>query len=433
MTSGFVAPLVPLAGRLGWCSQARAARRRGRAGAARGVLRAQLVGMPAGFGGERSAFEVLLGELMFSSPDALPGLVEGRMGEMDGFCEFVEGKLAACSDLEERENLRLFLGAVREIVAAVETNAGGAAEVPDAGDVAAASYDELIGVLVNASQTGGADALRVAVDAAYDRVDMRLLERLQALADAGGDGAEACAEVQSAISRAMSVRVERAVESMQRVLRAAEPVKMRAEIDALARVGGVDDAFVLLLQGNLEQAKAAGPAAEQAVAVLSMLLKHASDVKDVNLDPEIRLVRALLRTDDSETRIVMLKEALQPRKSVTLVDGSESSGVRVDGKKLVSALRKLIEEFGNIDEAFVLKVSAIGEESEAVARQIYDMEDKDVKDLQEEAFHKRSVSIWDLERIEIEEKVQGRKAAWEGQLGAIPESLGFNAEGKKII
>lgn len=416
----------------------------------RARVTSQLIGMPEGFGKslEPDDNEVLLAELRFSEPDKLPALVQNALPSLDeGFYSFLEEKINTSSDLEERDTLRVLRDAITDIMkqlydaaktqqleedGAAPANASvtdaATATQPvidvDAGsaDVANATYDELIDKFVAA---GKGPELSVAVNASYDRIDMRLLERL-AERIAAGERMTALLAVRDSINAAMNERVSAAMDALKSVLGAQGPTAMRKQLDLLARKGKVDDALLLLLQANADQAAKAG--AEKPAQVMKMLLEHAIQIKEVGLDPEIKLIRALLRTEDADARVQMLMEDLKPRQAVTMVDGSQTSGVKVDGKKFVTALRKLIEEFGNVDEKFVLKLSQIGEESEAVARKLLDMEDKDVQDLQDEAFHKRSVSIWDLERFEVEEEMSGRKAAWEGQLGEVPE--GFDEHGK---
>lgn len=407
--------------------------------------------MPEGFGKNLTPDdnEILLAEFRFTDPDRLPALVQNNIPKLDeSFYALLEEKINASSDIPERDTLRALRDAITDIMQLLYDQAAKAdndassptAAAPNATDapsidvssggasVATASYDELLDQLDDALADSPA-ALKTAIDATYERIDLRLLERLSERIAAGPEHAQSGQIVRDAISAAMKERMAAAMDAVKTVLAAGDPTAMRGAVDTLARKGKIDDAFILLLQANIEQAKNAG--ATQAEQVIQMVLDHASSVKELGLDPEIRLVRSLLRTEDKAARIEMLTEGLKPRGAVTTVDGSSTPGVKVDGKRFVTAVRKLIEQFGNVDEKFVLKLSEIGEESEAVARKLFDMEDKDVKDLQDEAFHKRSVSIWDLERIELEEQMQGREAAWEGQLGAIPE--GFDDQGKMQI
>lgn len=407
--------------------------------------------MPEGFGQSLTPDEneLLLAELRYSDPAKLPALVQNSLANLDeSFYAFLEEKINTSSDIPERDTLRTLRDAITDVMKVLYEQADQAEKksatatppAPDAAEappidvssggesVAIATYDELLDQLAAAHAESPA-ALKTAIDASYERIDLKLLERLGQRIAAGGDQAQTGHIVRDAISAAMNERIAAAMAAVKTVLSAGDATAMRAALNTLARKGEIDDAFILLLQANIEQAKTAG--ATQAVQVVQMVLDHASSVKEVGLEPEIKLIRSLLRTEDAAARVEMLTKSLKPRGTVTNMDGSATSGVNVDGKKLVTALRKLIEEFGNVDETFVLKLSAIGAESEAVARKLFDMEGKDVKDLQDEAFHKRSVSVWDLERIEMEEQVQGREAAWEGRLGAIPD--GFDDQGKMQI
>lgn len=411
--------------------------------------RAQLIGIPDHLRGnlESDPHDVLLAELRFSDPSRLPALVQNSLDMLDeDFYNYLEKKINKSADLEERETLRALRDAITSLMgqmldAMAAEEKSGATEISKDEDAsshtpeedARTSYDELIDTLVNSYESAQNDEerdsiMKAVVDLNYHRIDLRMLERLSERIVSAGDRAPLLASVRDAISVAMSARVTAATQAVKKVLSAGSLHGMRAAVDELARQGGMDDAFILLLQANIDEARKAG--ATQAVDILNAVLNHASEARDIMLDPEIRLIRKLLRMDDPTARMELLTKNLEPGGSVSLPDGTKSTGTRIDGKKFVDALRKLIEEFGNVDEQFVLKLSKIGEESEAVARKIYDMEGKDVQALQDEAFHKRSVSIWDLEEFEHQETSEGRTAPWEGRLGPIPEKMGFGQDGK---
>ena len=75
-------------------------------------------------------------------------------------------------------------------------------------------------------------------------------------------------------------------------------------------------------------------------------------------------------------------------------DGSAKRKQNVSGKAFVTAMRTLISDFGNVDPGFLAKVDQIAKESEAVASALFNVnEDMDVRELQDEAFHKRSISV----------------------------------------
>ena len=145
---------------------------------------------------------------------------------------------------------------------------------------------------------------------------------------------------------------------------------------------------------------------------------------------EIRLIRKLLRTDDEEARRKMLVEAFKPRdENLVNPDGSARKKQAVSGKQFVTALRTLIADFGNVDEKFLAKVDKIAKESEAVASELFNVQqDMDVKELQDEAFHKRSISVWELESLEEQYERSGLEAPWQGESRG-----GWDKDGNMII
>lgn len=372
----------------------------------------------------------LLGELMFCEPDNFHKLVAARSASVNAeFYQYIDDKHDATLDLEERESLSLLKAAVQQVHAEVTAKP----KSPTAkADERESQYDELIdSFLESRSRESG---LKATVSLQYERVDMEMLNRLQMRQEAAQCDAErqALEEVTSSITNEMSERVNAAVTRLREVISAPGGMDaMKKRLELVAEGGGLDDAFIMLLQSNMERAADAGTKGQDAARALGEVLRAANEIKDRKLPAEIRLVRKLLRADGQKARVALLMEALTPGKKVAMVGGGMSAGVRVDGKQFVEALRELIAKYGNVDKAFVKRLIEIGEESEAVARKIYGIEDKDVKELQEEAFHKRRVSVWDLENVEISEEAQGRKAGWEGSLGYIPP--GFNEEGKMTI
>lgn len=387
--------------------------------------------------------DVLLGELAFTEPQLLPNLVRERLSEgrlTDEFYDYVETRVQASADLEERETLRMLVAAVKQLVdeardvgSTVEVDAGPEEDPMSADEMAMMAYDVIIERFLGAAKEEDAErALFANIEFDYDSIDKKFLDRLEdKVAEAGAESEDGKGYilVKEAIANAMSKRVAEAAERLKEILTAGSPGDMNNALERINMKGGLDDAVVLLLQANIEQAKQAGM--EPAVKVMTGLLDYASKLKEAKLSPEVRLIRKLLRTDDEESREDLLMTALKPNKGVMLADGTVTSGVRVNGKKFVQELRTLIDHYSNVEEAFAMRLSALGEQSETVARKLFDMEEKDVGDLQEEAFHKRSVSVWDLEQVEMREEVEGRKADWEGRLGQMPS--GFDEHGKMAI
>uniref|UniRef100_A0A7S1EQS5 Uncharacterized protein n=1 Tax=Timspurckia oligopyrenoides TaxID=708627 RepID=A0A7S1EQS5_9RHOD len=260
----------------------------------------------------------------------------------------------------------------------------------------------------------------------YDQMDRQFLDLVVQKASSGDETAEKISEI---VQKAMADRMQSAADRLRVCLTAGPPDAMVQKLYDFVQAGELDDAFLLLLAGNLDQAKKAQN--DNAVKILTILQRKTMELRDQQVEPEVALVRQLLRTETEDARKSILRKALAVKKKVMLSDGSQSSGTTVDGKKLVAAMRKLIEQFGNVDSTLVERVSMIGTEAEDVARELFDIEDKDIQDIQDEAFHKRSVSVFDLERMEIEAEISGSNAPWTGQSDSPPP--GFDKSGRMIM
>lgn len=365
--------------------------------------------------------DVLLGEMRYGEPDALPGIVEANIAKLRkegeySFWTHVDSKIDEEEDLQEKETLGILKDAVRDLVDQIGDSLEKDGVVGKDEPLVTLKERVKDGTgyvdLLNEFLEDGEEDLAVRVEQGYDKIDMQFLTVLEEEErKRSGNEREAVKKLKEEVVRVMARRMNLAGERVKNVFAAKGMVAMTAEMEKLGREGGIDDAFMLMLKANLDQAKKAK--AEKFVTVLEEVVKRASAIKDRELSPEITLIRKLLRTEDEDARKRIIVEALKPRKKVMLVGGEMSSGVKTDGKLFVAALRKLIQEFGNVQEGFVEKLSKIGEESEAVARELFKLEGKDVNELQNEAFHKRSVSVWELERLELQETIEGRKAPWE--------------------
>lgn len=383
---------------------------------------------------EASKEDKLLGELMFCEPDSLKALVAQRHKEINNeFYEYIDEKVDESKDFEERESLRLLKDALKQLKKELPLSIRSSepkVEKKSAQAKAVDEYHALIDSFLDARKREG--GLKSSIVIQYERIDFRMLELLEErISDADTDSKRnALKEVLECITDEMNVQVSAAASRLEDLFKTPGGFEaMKLKLRTLADTGGLDEPFVLLLKNNQESAQKAGN--EAAATMLTQLVQAVTDILERKLPPELKLLRKLLRSDSRDARVDMLMAALKKGKSVAMGDGSMSSGVKVDGKKFVQALRKLIEEYGNVNKEFVKKLSEIGEESEAVARKIYDMEGKDIGEMQKEAFHKRRVSVWDLENVEMAEEAQGRKAGWEGRLGNVPP--GFNKDGKMVV
>eukprot|EP00286_Rhodomonas_abbreviata_P016837 CAMPEP_0181318428 /NCGR_PEP_ID=MMETSP1101-20121128/16999_1 /TAXON_ID=46948 /ORGANISM="Rhodomonas abbreviata, Strain Caron Lab Isolate" /LENGTH=433 /DNA_ID=CAMNT_0023425893 /DNA_START=374 /DNA_END=1675 /DNA_ORIENTATION=+ len=386
-----------------------------------------------------SNHEILLAELAFTNPLELPKVVESNLNKLDDeFYLFLKSKIEATKDAEEKETLTLLRDAVTDLMQKMVAHAmrvgdvsqeevesaglGGLASFNDE-DLAIASYDSFIDKL----RANSGDALRSAVEAAYDRMDMRLLERLNERMQEDSEEKESLVALNNAVQETMSARIQRASAALQGILKAGDPDAMKKEMMLLNAKGGLDESVILLLEANIDQAKKAG--AQPAVEVMTMLKDKAVEFKDQSMPDEIRLIRRLLRTQDKDARKEQLVDAFKPRERIELPDGSTTKPQTVNGRRFVEALRDLITKFGNVDSAFLERIDMIAQESEDVASELFGLKDNvDVNKLQDEAFHKRSISVWELESIEEGYEQSGQKAPWH-----FPSKAGWDEDGNMVI
>jgi len=384
-------------------------------------------------------FDILLAQLAFSNPMELPKIIESNMLNLDdNFFAFVDSKIAQAKDNEERENLSLLKDAVIDLKKTILK--AGQAGVFGGGDeelmvggfepeaVALATYDKLIADLLAAAD-GGPAALTSAVEAAYDRLDMRFLERLSERLEGAGeaDGArEALQGISSAIQSCMSERIQKASQALQTVLRAGTPEAMTRQLMLLNAKGGLDSNVIMLLEANIDQAGKAGAA--PAVKVMTMLRERAMEFKDQSMPDEVRVIRQLLRTDGEAARRAILAEAFKPREAVFMADGKKTKTQAVDGRKFVKALATLMEKFGNVDDKFMDKLQSIAREAQAVATELFGTGERDVKSRQDDAWSKGAVSVWDLESLEETYETTGDQPPWYK-----PSSGGWDENGNMVI
>ena len=190
---------------------------------------------------------------------------------------------------------------------------------------------------------------------------------------------------------------------------------MEAEIINMARKGEVDEALVLLLEANAQQAEQAGATAP--AEVLRKLIAKANEEREKKLPDEQRLIRALIKLEDSEERKGLLHTAFQPVK--TLKD-TEDGPQFVEEQPLITppafiaAVRNLIRGFGNVDDFKIMDIAKeIIEEAQEVATDLYG-EGMTARQQQDYMFKEKTVSVWDLANLEEKSLTSGEEVPWEG-------------------
>jgi hypothetical protein len=284
------------------------------------------------------------------------------------------------------------------------------------------------------------------VFAYYDQFDAQFIKVLNERKENGDNDAATLLE---ALSVEQQKRLTLATECLKQVLAAGDPQRMEGVIVKMARDGKVDEPFLLLLEANANQAKAAG--ANGPAQLMERLRARASEEKDKQSSTkEVTLLRKLLRAEDSNAREKLLEDAFTP-KDVLLVPGTPENaqkaleGEAPDEEKpmpdvpppdFINACKAVLLNFGNLatdDDRGDLstRIKQIASEAEVVATRIYG-KGMSPKEQQDRMWKEQTTSIFDLETLEIEAERRGETAPW-----ANPDNddilPGFDGEGRMKI
>jgi hypothetical protein len=147
----------------------------------------------------------------------------------------------------------------------------------------------------------------------YDQFDAQFVKVLDERAFKEGD--EDAKNLLGALAGEQEKRLSVATMALKNVLAMGDPMRMEGAIVKMAREGKVDEPFLLLLEANASQARDAG--ALGASQLMDKLRARALDEKDKQASSkEIRLIRQLLRSDDSAGREKILEDAFTPRENL---------------------------------------------------------------------------------------------------------------------
>ena len=172
------------------------------------------------------------------------------------------------------------------------------------------SYEDTLKDLLPPYKTGESPASVVATN--YDKFDAQFVK---VVTERATNGDQDSANLLEALAVEQSKRITAATETLKSVLAMGEPMKMEGAIVKLAREGKIDESFLLLLEANETQARDAG--AMGPAELMKRLRLRASEEKDKQVSSkEIRLIRQLLRADDSQEREKILEDAFTPRETL---------------------------------------------------------------------------------------------------------------------
>jgi len=308
------------------------------------------------------------------------------------------------------------------------------------------SYDDMVKKVLPPYKPG--DTCASTVFSYYDQFDAQLIKVLKERADNGESESQ---EVLDALSVEQSKRVMAATENIKLVLAAGDPMRMEGMVVKLSKEGKVDESFLLLLEANAAQAAAAG--AQGPAQLMKRLAARASEEKDKQSQTkEIKLLRQLLRNDESEKREELLTDAFTPKQGL-IVEGTAANAARamddlgevaeeekpmpeVPPPDFINACKAVLLNFGNLSSDddrgdLASRIKQIANEAEVVATRIYG-KGMSLREQQDRMWKEQTTSIFDLETLEIDAEQRGEKAPWanENDDDILP---GFDASGKMKI
>ncbi len=321
------------------------------------------------------AYEIFLGELVFSPNDPRVDIVENFDLACDPqFTDWLNKKVESSTDPEEKAALRDLYGMIMDVKRKVEINAMAEERAAKEKEEAEAKRIAAIDAEVEAGKAmSNTDVLRraQAIDSAgieteikaqaeekktffdteltpeirlsyedllkevlppykpgdtaasiafayYDKFDAQFVKVLTERSNNGDSDAQDLVE---ALAVEQSKRIAAATETLKSVLAMGEPMRMEGAIVKLAREGKIDEPFLLLLEANANLAEAAG--AQGPAQLMRKLGQRAMAEKDKqSSSKEIKLLRQLLREDDSNTREQILEEAFTPKEALIVSSGA---------------------------------------------------------------------------------------------------------------
>jgi hypothetical protein len=281
----------------------------------------------------------------------------------------------------------------------------------------------------------------------YDQFDAQFIKVLNERAQNGDGDSQA---VLDALAAEQQKRVNAATENLREVLSKGEPMRMEGAIVKLAKEGKIDEPFLLLLEANADQARAAG--AMGPAQLMDKLRKRAMAEKDKqSATKEIKLLRQLLRESDQNEREKLLEEAFTPKEALIVPGTAANAAKAIDGEApdeekpmpdvpppdFINCCKAVLLNFGNlnIDEErgdLSAQIRQIASEAEVVATRIYG-KGMTAREQQDRAWKEQTTSIFDLEQLEIEAERRGEVAPWANPDAGDELFPGFGPDGKMQI
>ena len=417
--------------------------------------------------------EQILAGLMFSTNDVLEDVLNNLHVINDDFVKYLTAKVDSVTDMEERLGLSSLLQVITTVLERVrEAETSGddmvrdeelsidqirtrmqevqmGQEIKNSGEGAGVAKKKEFVVQTDAKATfqlilakfeecyNSGMNVTEAVVANYNLCDYKFMEMLKSEADAcfaegAGIEGQGYLDILAAINKEMANQVGIAQTKLARILNKKIPAAMESEVVAMVKKGEMDEALVLLIEANAQQATKAGATA--AADVLGNLVKRARVEMERLLPEEQKLLRALLRITLPEERKGLLYEAFRPTKSMN-VDGEVTQGAPlIAPPAFITIVKQFIMNFGNVEGFNIMgRAQDIITEAETVATELFG-ESMTPRMQQEMMLKKNTMSVWDLGNYEDLALLSGEEIPWENNSieGKNPEDVLVEKTRKQI-
>ncbi len=219
-------------------------------------------------------------------------------------------------------------------------------------------------------------------------------------------------DMRRGINEVMVAEMEIAQEKLANILSKRDPKAIDAEMVRMARRGEVNEALILLIEGNIQTAKQEN--AQGAVQLLSKLLQRIAEEKERKMPEQQRLLRHLMQLSSSDKRKEALYNAFRPSKKLNDRTGEfETNGPpEVAPPVFIDVVRRFITEFGNVDSFNIMNLAnQIIDEAQEVATDLYGP-GMTPQEQQRMMFEKNTVSVWDLANLEEQSMLSGEEVPW---------------------
>jgi len=394
--------------------------------------------------GERN--ERILASLLFSDRDIVEDVLNNLHEINDEFTDFLQKKIDDTKDMDERVGLSSLLDTVTSILDRVKDVQGDAIDSADeelsidavkqrmrevqsggeVNEVGRKKAAEIFSVQVEKKDTfmkilerfqnlpEGSD-LTSAVEANYDLCDYEFMQMLKSEEQAcyveGADiEAKFYSDLYDTIRSVMTARIGSAQDKLAIILSKKTLPAMESEIVALVRKNQADEALILLIEANIQQAENNG--VKQASDILRKLSQRIQSEKEKQLPDETRLMRALMKIQETEERKGLLYNAFKPVKTMNSDNELEEGPPLISPPLFINTVKLFIQSFGNLED-FKIKDRALAiiDEAEIVATEIWGA-GMSTRDQQKYMWDKKSVSVWDLADYEHEAELSGADVPW---------------------